>query len=534
MWENHEENKLSFSDRSLKCLVIGLLLFAVMIGTIGAAGQSDTGTGGKVNVSAMMMQHPNNPWSEAENWLVFQELEDRTGVHFDFQGVPQEDYATRLSTVLATGDFPDLIQIMTPEGQVYGREGAFEPVNELARKYAPTYYAAINDPFNQYYYADENGDLYTVAFLMDPTMDMGERVLGGLFIDYRKDILEEMGETEPVTWDDWKELWAKVKVAYPDMIPLTTRARVWFQMLFIIMTGITPEGVDTFIEDDEHKYFPTDDRGRWVVEQMAELYADGILDQEFVTLQGTQWSERITAGQAFSMVEGFGRIDWANGLGRELNPDFTFWGAMPPTGPFGFEPKVYGGYLGPGMFVNSPGWGINPKISESKKEAIMGVVEYMSTPAGSELLCWGVEGVTFEIENGKRRYIVDNYVGDYGVRTSYGVWPLIDAVYMESYDMANRPKQPEGQYAYDNISLKMATKPHPPLIFTTDENARKGELYAAIRSIQAEYYDKFMVGTLDIDDNWDKFVREIEDAGLEEFLEITNAAYRRQQDFLAQ
>jgi len=211
---------MRFSDKFFKSLVVGLLLLAVTIGTVGAAGQSDTGTGGKVNVSAMMMQHPNNPWSGAENWLVFQELEDRTGVHFDFQGVPQEDYATRLSTVLATGDFPDLIQIMTPEGQVYGREGAFEPVNELARKYAPTYYAAINDPFNQYYYADEEGDLYTVAFLMDPTMDMGERVLGGLFIDYRKDILEEMGETEPVTWDDWKELWAKVKVAYPDIFRL--------------------------------------------------------------------------------------------------------------------------------------------------------------------------------------------------------------------------------------------------------------------------------------------------------------------------
>lgn len=515
-----------------KFLLAGFLFLAVTIGFISATGQQAT-VGEPVTITAMMMQHPNNPWSEAPNWLVFQELEKRTNVHFEFQGIPQEDYATRLSTVLATGEFPDVIQIYTKEGQVYGREGAFEAVNDLAEMYAPTYYAAIQDGMNQYYYADEEGKIYSVAFLMDPTMDMGEKVLGGLFIDYRKDILEAMGEKEPVTWDEWKTLWRKVKSTYPGMIPLTTRARVWFQMFFIIMTGITPEGVNLFVEDGQYKYSPTDDRARWVVEEMHELYEEGLLDPEYVTITNAQWTERVSTGQAFSLVEGFGRIDWFNNLGRELNPDFTIWGARPPTGPFGFEPKVYGGYIGPGMFANSPGWGINPKIPEFKKEAIMRVVEYLSTPAGSELLCWGVEGVTFEKVNGRRQYIVDNYVGDYGVRTSYGVWPLIDEIYMESYDMANRPKEPEGQYAYDNISLKQATKPHPPLIYTTDEQARFGELSAAINTIQYAYYDKFIVGTLDIDDEWDTFVKEIEDAGLDEFLKIVNAAYKRQIDFLA-
>ena len=131
------------------------------------------------------------------------------------------------------------------------------------------------------------------------------------------------------------------------------------------------------------------------------------------------------------------------------------WGAWPVQGPFGVEPKVVGAYIGPGLFANQPGWGINPNISDEKKQAIMSVVEFLSSPEGSELTTWGVEGETFAINDGKREYIVEN-PSEYGVRTSYGVWPVVDAIYMESYDAANRPRHPEGQHAYDNISLKMA------------------------------------------------------------------------------
>ena len=93
------------------------------------------------------------------------------------------------------------------------------------------------------------------------------------------------------------------------------------------MTGIVHEPqYNTFLENDVYHYGPIDDRARWVVEQLHELYDEGLLDQEFATIQHAQWEERVTAGQAFSMIEGFGRIDWANGLGRELNPDYTMWG----------------------------------------------------------------------------------------------------------------------------------------------------------------------------------------------------------------
>ena len=512
-------------------LIVGFLLSTGTAGSVFAAATQEAAAADEpMVITAMMMQHPNNPWTMVGDSIVFQELEKRTGIDFEWQGVPAGDYPARLSIVMATGEFPDLIQIFPKEGQVYGLQGAFEPVNELARMYAPTYYAAIQDPINRFYNADEAGDIYTVASLMDPQLDMGEAVLGYVFVDYRKDILEDMGETEPTTLEEWKALWRKVKEE-GGLIPVTTRWRGWLYQFLINMTGIVHEPqYNTFLENDVYHYGPIDDRARWVVEQLHELYDEGLLDQEFATIQHAQWEERVTAGQAFSMIEGFGRIDWANGLGRELNPDYTMWGAWPVQGPFGVEPKVVGGYIGPGLFANQPGWGINPKISDEKKQAIMSVVEFLSSPEGSELTTWGVEGETFAINNGKREYIVEN-PSAYGVRTSYGVWPVVDAIYMESYDAANRPRHPEGQHAYDNISLKMATKPHPPVVFNTAEAERIGELWAAINTLQLGYYDKFTVGTLDIDSEWDTFISDIEDAGVEEFMTIMNTAYQRQKAF---
>ena len=49
--------------------------------------------------------------------------------------------------------------------------------------------------------------------------------------------------------------------------------------------------------------------------------------------------------------------------------------------------------------------------------------------------------------------------------------------------------------------------------------------------MQLAYYDKFTVGTLDIDSEWDTFVSDIEDAGVEEFMTIMNTAYQRQKAF---
>ena len=154
------------------------------------------------------------------------------------------------------------------------------------------------------------------------------------------------------------------------------------------------------------------------------------------------------------------------------------WGAWPVQGPFGVEPKVVGAYIGPGLFANQPGWGINPNISDEKKQAIMSVVEFLSSPEGSELTTWESKARHSRSTTEKREYIVEN-PSSYGVRTSYGVWPVVDAIYMESYDAANRPRHPEGQHAYDNISLKMATKPQPPVVFNTAEAERIGELWAA-------------------------------------------------------
>ena len=185
-------------------LIVGFLLSTGTAGSVFAAATQEAAAPDEpMVITAMMMQHPNNPWTMVGDSIVFQELEKRTGIDFEWQGVPAEDYPARLSIVMATGEFPDLIQIHPKEGQVYGLQGAFEPVNELARMYAPTYYAAIQDPINRFYNADEAGDIYTVASLMDPQLDMGEAVLGYVFVDYRKDILEDMGETEPTTLEEW-------------------------------------------------------------------------------------------------------------------------------------------------------------------------------------------------------------------------------------------------------------------------------------------------------------------------------------------
>ena len=63
--------------------------------------------------------------------------------------------------------------------------------------------------------------------------------------------------------------------------------------------------------------------------------------------------------------------------------------------------------------------------------------------------------------------------------------------------------------------------------FTDDEAFLRDTYYADLRAGWQEYRDKFITGVLDVDADWDTYVRSMNALGLQEMIECYQSVYDR-------
>ena len=65
------------------------------------------------------------------------------------------------------------------------------------------------------------------------------------------------------------------------------------------------------------------------------------------------------------------------------------------------------------------------------------------------------------------------------------------------------------------------------VIFTEDELDQIGEIEATLRTYVDESMTRFALGDLDIEKDWDSYLKELENIGLSQYLEVSQIAYDR-------
>jgi len=62
---------------------------------------------------------------------------------------------------------------------------------------------------------------------------------------------------------------------------------------------------------------------------------------------------------------------------------------------------------------------------------------------------------------------------------------------------------------------------------TTEESIRLSEIMTDVNTLRSEMFQKFIVGELDIDQEWDNMIKKMEAMGIQEAIEIYNAMFER-------
>lgn len=163
---------------------------------------------------------------------VIKEIGRRTGVTLNLLSYPKKSYAEKLSTVLGSGQLPDIINgILMADVNAYGQMGAFASITQYVDELPNFKSVIVDNPENSwvmYSWASDQGDVYKW-----PVYGLNRDVNHGLM--YRQDIFEELGIQPWKTTDEFYAALESIKQAYPDSVPFSSKNGVQiFKMIAVL------------------------------------------------------------------------------------------------------------------------------------------------------------------------------------------------------------------------------------------------------------------------------------------------------------
>ncbi|HEX5913099.1 MAG TPA: extracellular solute-binding protein, partial [Rubrobacter sp.] len=230
-------------------------------------------------------------------------LEEKTNVHIDWQLVSEEEAATELNLILASGDIPEIIfGIVTPSQEAhYGAQGLFLPLNDLIEEHAPRLKRIFEIyPAAKAALTAPDGNIYSMLFLEDCyhcTMSQKMWIY--------QPWLAALGLEMPTTTDEFEQVLLAFKEQDPngngqaDEIPLSTtmsgegwqnRLDLFFMNSFIYNPGEDAAGPWLILQ--EGQVTPIYNTPQWKegLKYLQRLYAQGLIDPQSFTqdLDGLQ------------------------------------------------------------------------------------------------------------------------------------------------------------------------------------------------------------------------------------------------------
>jgi len=276
--------------------IVSLLLAAVMLLTMAGAALAEE----KVSLTAFQYCLENQTCDFNNLWF-FQQIEEKTGVHVDFQTVKDADWSTQLNLMFAVPDeMSDMILRNPVDVEEYGvTQGLLMPLDEyLTEDIMPNYVSRLNMNNAGDSIPASDGKSYYIGYLVaqnvnhEPTWYINKTLLG------------ELGLEVPKTIDEYTEVLRAFKnagIKYPYSASFTDFGpeNLWAQFASF---GV-PLNMNVFAtidENDKVVYLGDLPGFRAAVEWLHMLYAEGLMDPESLTQDSNLWANKVNAGEVAS------------------------------------------------------------------------------------------------------------------------------------------------------------------------------------------------------------------------------------------
>ena len=457
--------------------------------------------------------------------------QEQTGVTVEFQHPASGQEKEQFNLIVADGSLPDIMEWQWvkqypggPEKAI--KDGVIIPLNDIFDQYCPNIkkYLAENPEVDKMIKTDD-GNYFAFPFIRGE--DKLCYTVGGFI---RQDWLDELGLEVPTTVDEWQEVLTAFKEKKGAEAPLCfdcTNFKDSNPIAFAFKVG-TANGTQ-FILDDEGKvaFAPAQEGYKEYLMTLNQWYEEGLIDRDIATLNGDQVTAKMTSDKAGASVGwAASRMQLFMTSAQQTNPEYTLVATPTPTTEKGATPE-YG-------YVENQFPDVAAAITSSCKNVELAAkfLDYGYSEAGHNLFNFGIEGVSYEMKDGKAEYtdVVTNNPDGWPlaqslakyIRANYNGPFIQDLNYLEQYLQLPTVKECPSVWAVPDARKHTV----PNITPTQDESKELATITNELGTYVAEMSLKFIFGTESFD-NWDNYIETLNGMKLDRALEIENAALER-------
>ena len=448
-------------------------------------------------------------------------------ISIEYEFAAYNDYLEKSKVYLATNDIPDVMPmpgVMSVASQ-YGSTGCLLDFNKYS-EYMPNLQEYRKQYPNLDYVCNSKNERFAIVGVQ-PIDFAGESYWVNM------DVLNAAGQKVPETFEEMLSTMRSVKANDPTIIPWQSYWNIdYTQGWFAKMMGAKYDA-NTIIyydtADSTYKcvYREASAKRRELIEMMATLYREGLINSEIAEMSFEQEQNAIATGKwAFSAtynnspeVEIF-KVE----KGAELPYDI-----QPMTAPADSDGNRYLpiAYQHDGL----PGWGIVCSSKVEHPELLAAYMDQVVSPFGRDIFNYGVEGTTFDYVDVVPTIRDGIDKAEYGIGTQYEVWmvgmgPVVRTA--DGYNLASATLDNNMNNFMDG-TVKADFSPQFT-VFGSDEATEKANLENNIMTFVKEQEAKFIYGQRNMDE-WDAYVQELESfASIDDLITLYGEAQTIERD----
>jgi putative aldouronate transport system substrate-binding protein len=528
----HSEKNILRRAKMARKLVFSLLLIMITASFSAAKGQQEAAGANQRPVEISALVQVNSVYPYKEDWLLYEELEEKGNAELDLQLVPSSDYDTKLKLIMASGDLPDLVTKVAIHNQSQYPQWATEdfllPVSDYMDKLP--HFSEMIDAYDFQKEINQQTQTDGKNYILPQMYEIPWQKIG---FWVREDILEKHNIAMPTTLDEFYTALKAVKQAEPEMIPFanTFQLNNLFNVLGPLFDSQAGWGGGPIRYDEETDSWYADmisENFKEMIAYVAKLYTDGLIYEEQFVADNGQINNLTQTGKVFSTIHWSPSLTkWNAALAKNGLPNAEYVPMLPLAG-------------GPGKAaVTAPPrnvWGtVMPETlaDEEKFERVLEFADWSGySDEGVLINLYGREGTTYKMENGEPVYLdtfkengipnLQDMKKEFGLDTNgwNQVYPL------DFLTVALNDKTKE--YYKQLKANDMYVDPNPTINMSAAQKEDAKLLESPLQDFRNEFMLRVIMGSANLSEDWQDYVAEAKKKGIDELVEIYNTAWKQQ------
>lgn len=522
------------------CVAVAALAASVMTGCSGKKEETatkvddTTAQAGKqfkadkpIEFTMLFNDSPTYPYQQ--NWMIFDQIKKLTNVSLKLTVVPMSDYVQKRSLLISSGDAPEIMPKTYPGQETqFVSSGSILPISDYVNQ-MPNYSKKAKD-WNMSGNIDtlkQNDGKYYVLPGMHEVLNQDYSFV------YRADVFEKNNIKVPDTYDELETALKKLKEIDPKAYPLSDQYNM-NSTLNLAATAFgatwgwnTGNGMMYDKKNDKFTFSPVTSGYKSMISYFSKLSKEGLIDPESVTQSEDQAIQKFVNGKSY-VIAGNSQtvVNVSKTMESTIGKDKYKVAKMTPLG--GPEGRLLSGSrLENGIMLSE-----KAKDDPNFKQMLQFIDWLWYSDEGQKLCKWGVEGTTYQMQNGKEVLMPDitfqtlNPSGTKDLRKQFGFSSGVFS-YGGNKELVTSMMSDADKTFKDNVAKQCkAIDPAPAVPMDQDQQEQSTLISKPLMDYVTQMSYKFIIGKANIDTDWNQFVSDCKTKQYEKLDSLTNKVYK--------